>query len=529
MLNLLTVKNISKRFGGLTVLDKISFELNAGQVLGLAGRSGAGKSSLLRVLAGITKPDSGEIYWKGETLPPKVSAVASEIGYVGSEPVLAENSDITGNIFLGQELSWRLLGGLVEMPLQKRMVAQASAQLARLDWPFNTLSMPISSLTSEQKQLISIARLMVAPRQMILVDDPNQLLGLPLQKRLLALIQEWQQADIAVVLASNELDHLFAVTDYILVLNQGASAGLYRTDVTSREEIVAALAGRGSQREFSTTVWALDHYYQARQQAEALQHQQVLLQRDLATQGSLNRQLLNQLSEQVSTLDRVNLALQEAQRRLLVERELERKSLSRELHDELIQDLLGLVYRLDDLETTTEPQKLSNLVEDLQSDVRQMVVDLRQICGNLRPPTIDSLGLGSALQSFTNEWQKHTGIAVQLQLAPHLTRLPEDTELAIFRIVQEALSNVRKHADASGVQVVLEPTSPRMLRLTIRDNGRGLGEFDIQQVSRSGHFGLLGISERVALLGGRLKLGNQAEGGAFLEIEVPHPRETRKR
>jgi signal transduction histidine kinase len=87
------------------------------------------------------------------------------------------------------------------------------------------------------------------------------------------------------------------------------------------------------------------------------------------------------------------------------------------------------------------------------------------------------------------------------------------------------LNNVRKHAHASNVQVRLKHTSPRTLLLSISDDGRGLADgFDLSRTSSDGHYGLLGVSERVALLGGRLKLQNLASGGLLLQVEMPHPR-----
>ena len=104
-------------------------------------------------------------------------------------------------------------------------------------------------------------------------------------------------------------------------------------------------------------------------------------------------------------------------------------------------------------------------------------------------------------------------------------RLPETLELSIFRIVQEGLANVRSHARASEVQVVLRHTSPRTLMISIADNGRGLPKgFDLAGLAADGHFGLLGIGERVALMEGRLSFQNQATGGALLQVEIPHPR-----
>ena len=134
----------------------------------------------------------------------------------------------------------------------------------------------------------------------------------------------------------------------------------------------------------------------------------------------------------------------------------------------------------------------------------------------------------SGTRSFyvsVNDWSDRIGTPLTLEMPSDLGRLPEDIELSVFRIVQEGLSNVRKHAGASCVAICLKHTSPRTLMVSIADNGRGLPEgFDLSALSADGHYGLLGISERIALLGGRLKLQNQASGGLRLEAEIPHPR-----
>jgi signal transduction histidine kinase len=394
---------------------------------------------------------------------------------------------------------------------------------------FDSLRMKVSNLSSEQRQLVAIAQTMARPAKLIVVDEPTTLLNYFYGQRLLALIQTWQQQGTSVVFASQNLDQLFAVTDRIIVLRHGHQVDDYRTDETTREEVVASLVGTSTDRQQLTpALWALDSYYRAREQAEKLRHQQMLLEQNLAAQDTLNQQLIEQLGEQVNALDQANMALQSAQRRLLTEREEERKHLSRELHDQVIQDLLGANYQIEEIEDdgAVTPTLKAELI-DVREAIREMVADLRRICGDLRPPTIDSLGLGAALQSYTRDWQDRSGIDVSLNLDKNLGRLPEAIELSIFRIVQEGLSNVRRHAQASKVKISLAHTSPRNLMVSIADNGNGLAEgFDLSTLSAQGHYGLLGISERVALLGGNLRLQNQTNGGLQIQVEIPHPRVT---
>lgn len=524
---LLKVVNLSKNFGNLLAVQYVSFEVAPGEVVGLAGRSGSGKTVLAMLLAGLYAPSEGEICFAGQQLEWPFSARALGIEVIHQKPDLADQLDITSNIFLGSEIGWPTVTRWLKVPNRRWMDKEAARILHQLDIPFNSLHERVANLSSEKRQMIAIARTMTRPAKLIIVDEPTVLLSYSYQQKLLSLIQSWQQQGIAVIFCSYSLDHLFAVTDRIIVLRQGHWVANYRTDEVTREEVVAALIGTTDRQQLTPAIWALDSYYRARQQAEYLHHQQQLLERDLAAQDNLNQQLIDQLATQVTALDRANLALQDAQRRLLTEREQERKHLAREIHDQVIQDLLSINYRLEDVGGAEEvvTDFLKDEIADIRDSIRMLVDDLRRICGNLRPPTIDSLGLGAALRSYTRDWSERTGIAVNLELDPNLGRLPEPIELSIFRIVQEGLSNIRKHAQASAVQICLKHTSPRTLLIALADDGQGLNQhFDLAHLSAKGHYGLLGISERVTLLGGRLKLQNQAGGGLLLEVEIPHPR-----
>lgn len=528
---LLSVTNLSKQFGTLTAIQRVSFDVCAGEVVGLAGRSGSGKTVLTMLLAGLYPPTEGEICFDGRSLQWPFQARQLGIEVIHQKPDLAERLDITCNIFLGSEVGWPAVVKWLKIPNRRYMDRETVRIMTELDIPVDSLHQKVANLSSEQRQMIAVARTMARPARLVIIDEPTVLLGYAYQQKLLSLIQGWQQQGQAIIFCSNNLDHLFAVSDRIIVLRQGQWVASRRTDETNREEIVAAMVGMSDRQQLTPAIWALDSYYRARQQAETLHHQQQLLERDLAAQDTLNQQLIHQLATQVTALDRANLALQDAHRRLLTEREQERKHLAREIHDQVIQDLLTVNYRLEEVaEDDAVNGNLPEEIADIRHSIRLLVDDLRRICGILRPPTIDSLGLGAALQSYARDWSERTGIGVTLDLPDHLGRLPEAIELSIFRIVQEGLSNVRKHAGASAVQICLQHTSPRMLLVTISDNGQGLADnFDMGLLSTKGHYGLLGISERIALLGGRLKLQNQAGGGLRLEVEIPHPRVADKR
>ncbi|GAB4181584.1 MAG: ATP-binding cassette domain-containing protein [Roseiflexaceae bacterium] len=527
MSTLLEATNLSKRFGTLTALQGVNLSIHVGEVLGIAGQSGSGKSVLTALLTGLLSPDTGAIHIQGQPAPLPIMVRTHQIEAIHQYPELADTLDVTANLFLGNELGRPGLPAWLRFPDRRRMEREATRILAELDAQIPSLRERARNLTAEQRQLIAIGRAMVRQARLMVIDDPTALLSYPYQQRLRTLIRSWQHAGVAVIFCSDNLDHLFAVADRILILRQGQVAGLRRTDETNREEIVTMMVGGAAERrELTPTIWALDSYYRAREQSEQLRANEMMLQRDLAAQGSLNRQLIRQLSEQVNALDRANMALQSAQRRLLTEREEERKRLARDLHDQVIQDLLSVNFQIEALESEQRntPQQLGELGE-VRASIRDIIAELRRICGNLRPPTIDSLGLGAALQSLTRDWSERSGCAVVLDLDPDLGRLPEAIELSIFRIIQEGLSNVRRHARASQVRISLRHATPRDLAITIADDGRGLPEeFDLANSARKGHYGLLGISERISLLGGRLSLQNQTNGGMRLYVEIPHPR-----
>jgi len=522
---ILRLETVTKSFGSLKALDGVSFAVAPGQVVGLAGSSGSGKTVLIKLLAGIHAWDSGAIVFDGHALYSPFLARSLGIETIHQKPELVETMDICDNIFIGREIALPALQHLRLVSAKRQMETQAARILNELGFTADSIKSPVINLSGEERQLIAIARTMLRPSRLVLIDDPTPL-SYHYQKKLLSLIHTWQQEGTAIIFSSHNLDHLFAATDSILVLRKGQLVADVRTDDTTQEQIVNAMVGTTDRQQLTPTIWALDSYYQARENAEKLSLNQSLLAKDLKERDALNRQLMSELNEQVKALDRANLALQDAQRRLLTEREEERKALARELHDESLQDLLGINYQLEQIESELpERPDIQSQLLDVRNNIRGLIEDLRSICSNLRPPTIDSLGLSGAVKSYADEWSRKTGIRTILRLDENVGRLPEATELSVFRIIQESLNNVWKHAAADEVHVRLKRLSPRMLMVSIGDDGHGLtGDFDLAAFSARRHYGLLGISERVALLGGRLLIRNQADGGLLIRVEIPHPK-----
>jgi signal transduction histidine kinase len=227
-----------------------------------------------------------------------------------------------------------------------------------------------------------------------------------------------------------------------------------------------------------------------------------------------NTSLLLELQQHAADMERLH-------QQLIRAREEERKRLARELHDEIIQALVGLNYDLSQIEMLDATSHQAQ-VRKLLQQVYQLMGDLRKICKELRPPALDSLGLVSALRSRLREIGSEGTLRVELIVRGNEeTSLPEELEVCLFRVLQEALVNVQKHAQASQVTVRLA-MEPTRVCLSIQDNGCGFSiPAHLSHFMDDGHFGLVGTRERLELVGGKLTLRSISEQGTCLEAWVP--------
>lgn len=521
---LLKVKNLSKYFGSVGALMGVNFDLAPGEILGVVGQRGSGKTTLFQLLSGLYQPSSGEITLNGKRISFRTASQAQRWGIetVHQNSQLAENFNVLNNIFLGREI--RSLKFLKMRPDENKMAKIARDLMEEFEMPADLIFENPANLSNEQTQVVALCRALCRPSRLLLLDDSLAALSFERQLKLLNHIKQIAAQEVAVILSSDDLKNIFAVTDRILVLYQGRQASLRATKEATPREIVELIVGSNRQEQVTPVIWAFENYHAAQQQAEELRRTQMVLRESLEAQDSLNRQLIERLRDQVEALDRLNLALQEANRRLMTEREAERKALARDLHDQVIQDLLSYNYQLEEAEgEITDPIQREELT-NIRNGIRAVVSSLRQLCSDLRPPTIDSHGLSAAIRSLTHQWSKASGIKVTLEIDPELGRLPEPIELSVFRIIQEGLSNVRKHSEASQVHLALARTPTASLLVELSDNGKGIARpLNLAKLSAQKHFGLLGISERVSLLGGTMRVESPEEGGMELQIEIPSP------
>jgi two-component system, NarL family, sensor histidine kinase UhpB len=214
-------------------------------------------------------------------------------------------------------------------------------------------------------------------------------------------------------------------------------------------------------------------------------------------------------------LDRLEAERQESGRRVLGAQEAERARIARGLHDEVGQVLTGVLLQLDSLAVTADDER-RGAVEETKAAVRQALEEVRRIARELRPEMLEHLGLVSALTELTRKFADQSGLRIERRFADGLPPLSDAAELAVYRVVQESLTNVARHAQASRVEVALEPGA-RSVVLRVVDDGRGIDE----ATALNGHGGVRGMREHAVLVGGALAVKGAREGGVEVRLEVP--------
>lgn len=209
-------------------------------------------------------------------------------------------------------------------------------------------------------------------------------------------------------------------------------------------------------------------------------------------------------------------------RKVLVAEEEERKRIARELHDETAQSILLLIHNQDAL-LSNRKIKMSQAVREelgrLNELAKEILTGIRLYSQELRPPILDDLGLVAALEWLGDKLAKEKSIDVTLQLDMEETELPGEVQLVLFRIVQEAIANIRKHASATRVTIKLESDTDKK-RLIITDNGIGIAvPLKWADLSSRGKFGLIGMRERAELINGKMRFRSEPGKGTSITIE----------
>ncbi|MDE2628137.1 MAG: PAS domain S-box protein [Burkholderiales bacterium] len=226
---------------------------------------------------------------------------------------------------------------------------------------------------------------------------------------------------------------------------------------------------------------------------------------------------ITERSRESQELERSRRELRRLSANLVDAREEERRRIARELHDELGQRLTALKMELAALADQTPQPGARERIAAMLEMVDETVASVRRIATDLRPLMLDDLGLNAAIEWLANGWARRMGIAVRLQLGDVDSELGEVAAIALYRMVQEALTNVARHARATEVQIETRREGGDLV-LTVQDNGTGFAE---PSVYREGTHGLMGMRERAYMLGGQFEIGGASGGGARVTVRLP--------
>jgi signal transduction histidine kinase len=233
--------------------------------------------------------------------------------------------------------------------------------------------------------------------------------------------------------------------------------------------------------------------------------------------GRLEGRLRRQRAKEARTAEE----LQQLSARLITAQEDERRSIARELHDEIGQALMAIkveiAYTQRAIATTGGPSQLLDEAQTITDGVLRSVRDLSQL---LSPPLLEDMGLAAAVDWLVTGFRRRYPIEVELRTDELSERLPQEIETAAYRIIQEALTNVAKHAEAGTCRVHIRREAERLI-VTVEDDGRGFEPEAITVEGTGRGIGLIGIRERVARLHGRLTINSASEAGTQLRAELP--------
>jgi ABC-type sugar transport system ATPase subunit len=239
---LLEVRGLGKHFGPVQALTEVDLDLPAGQVTGLCGDNGAGKSVLTKCIAGIYQADSGQVYWEGRPVHVRSARDAAQLGIetVYQDLALADNLDIVQNMFLGRERLWL---GLLDEESMERAASETLAGLRVTT--VRSIRQPVGSLSGGQRQSVAVAKAVMWNSRLVILDEPTAALGVVQTSMVLDLVRRLRDRGLAVMMISHNLNDVFEVADRIAVLHLGRMVAEDRVSAFDRQSVVEYMTTGG--------------------------------------------------------------------------------------------------------------------------------------------------------------------------------------------------------------------------------------------------------------------------------------------
>lgn len=243
----LEARNIRKNFGGIKAVDDVSFRLEKGEILGMVGDNGAGKSSLIKTVTGAYRLDGGEIFLNGQPVDIENTRKARELGIetVYQASGLVEVMDAPSNLFLGREMiqsGW--LGKAFGFINRKKMRSETGDLLKTINIDVRNLGAPIRNLSGGQQQSVAVGRAAYWQGEIIILDEPANNIGVDQQRAVLELVKRIRDTHgVSFIMISHNMDHIFKLADRVIVMRGGRKVGDLRIADTTRAEVVGLITG----------------------------------------------------------------------------------------------------------------------------------------------------------------------------------------------------------------------------------------------------------------------------------------------
>lgn len=241
----LEVRALTKRFGNHAALDAVSFAVAEAEVVALLGDNGAGKSTLVKCIAGICRPDEGEIVVGSQRFhsPSPAAARALGIGIVYQDLALFDNLSVAENLFAGAELTWPKSFRPLALVRKRAMFEQACRTFETLEVRIPSMKTLVGLLSGGQRQAIAVSKGIAFAHKLVILDEPTATLGFRERGNVLRLIKKLPEAGIAVILISHNLEEVISVADRAVVLRQGRKVGEVQATHENHEAIVSMIIG----------------------------------------------------------------------------------------------------------------------------------------------------------------------------------------------------------------------------------------------------------------------------------------------